>query len=55
MFHARVLSLAVAAPPRRARRPAAAGKPAGARRRLHMMGRSKPGKAELKPALARAK
>jgi hypothetical protein len=37
MFHARVLSFAVAAPARPARRPAAAGKPA-ARRLSHLLG-----------------
>jgi hypothetical protein len=54
MFHARVLSLAVASQARPARRPAAA-KPAAARRRLGIMGRATPGKAALKPAMARAK
>jgi hypothetical protein len=53
MFHARVLSLTVAPQARPARRPAAAGKPAVARRRLDI--RSLLGKAPLKPAVARAK
>jgi hypothetical protein len=39
MFHARVLTFAVAAPARPARRPAAAGKPAAARRLSHWLGR----------------
>jgi hypothetical protein len=39
MFHARVLSLAVAPPARPARRPAVAGKPAAARRLSHWLGR----------------
>jgi hypothetical protein len=55
MFHARVLSLAVAAPARPARRPVVTGKPAAARRRLGIMGRAKLATGQLKPALARAK
>jgi hypothetical protein len=39
MFHARVLSFAVAAPARPARRPATAGKPAAARRLSRWLGR----------------
>ena len=39
MFQARVLSLTVARPARPARRPAAAGKRAGARRLSHWLGR----------------
>jgi hypothetical protein len=42
MFHARVLSLAVAAPARPARRPAAGGKPTAARRVSHWLGRRRP-------------
>jgi hypothetical protein len=38
MFHARVLSVAVAAPARPARRPAPAGKPAAARRLAQRLG-----------------
>jgi len=39
MFHARVLSFAVAAPARAAGRPAAAGKPAAARHLSRFLGR----------------
>jgi len=38
MFHARILSFAVAPPARPARRPAAAGKPAAGRRLRHWLG-----------------
>jgi hypothetical protein len=38
MFHARVLSLAVAAPARRAARPAVAGTPAAPRRLAQRLG-----------------
>jgi hypothetical protein len=53
MFQARVLSFAVAAPARPARRPAPAGKPAAARRLSHRLGLRR-GKAQLERAVARA-